>query len=109
MADDAKFCTKCGARIANGETLIQTTQQQATQEGKKRRFSLKTIFALLLCVILVVAGGLYYKNKIETEQWIEKGQKLFEQKDYAGASDAYKKAAELSPKSELVWEKLGNT
>ncbi len=108
IADDSKFCTKCGAKIAGTETLIQANNQPATRVKDKKHFSVKMTFVILLCFVLAVVGGLHYKNKIETEQWIEKGQKLFDQKDYTGASDAYKKAAELSPKSELAWEKLGN-
>ena len=131
IADDSKFCTKCGAKIAGGETLIQANNQPVTRGENKKCFSVKKYWILLFCVVLVLVGAAVKiingdenatvkaerneakvgvktnKKNGEEDQWIEKGEKLYKQHDYDGASRAFQKAIAINPDNVEAWNSLG--
>jgi len=92
-------------KIAEPKTTEIKVAETITGKPKKNRFRLKIIISIIICFILVVAGGItiYFKMAAPAMQY-EEAQQLQEAGKYQKAIEKYEALGDYKDAKALIWE-----
>ena len=108
LAEDSRFCSKCGTAINVTDTKASTINKNAV---KKRKYRPVAVVIGVCLAFLVVTAGVFIYNKVQTTNYLKllaAGSRYIEDQEWEEAINAYEKASNIKPKEAPPYLRLAD-